>query len=171
MPHLLAHRLFLFTALALVALTACGEDEADNTRAVSTLETRLDQGGGELRGLEGTLFEGFVVTFPAASLRGETRIVVRETLDEPALPQGAASVGTQFRLEADPPDALQGQFQIRLPFDQGKVQEAQADLTAVKVWVRDPEQGWVLHEPISADERALTLSLDSFTALGAGLAP
>lgn len=160
-------RWVLALALAL-GLVACGGDEqGDDPKEISSLEATLGPGGGKVEGLANTLFEGFVLDVPPGALPENTSLLIRETNDEPDLPDGAHSVGTVFRLEASAPLGQEATLQI--PYSEQRVVRVGAEATEVKVWLRDPNDGWTLIEPSSRGQGTITIPISHFTAVGAGV--
>lgn len=161
--------------LSLATLTGCGgadedtsADRADAAHESGALTGTVTADGLTLIGEAGTPFDGVRVGLPAGGAAVGGHLSVRPATDLNPLPAGAVAVGPTFALELDE-GTLDQPVRLVLPFSPEAVVAAGRDLVAVKVWRVGPE-GWGLAEPLNVAADRVTLTLDTLTVVGAGLA-
>lgn len=168
---------FEVVAAAFLSLTPClttgcgGADEdppADAADEPGALSGTVTADGLTLIGDTDTAFEGVRVELPAGAATAGARLTIRPATDLNPLPSGAVAVGPTFALALDE-GTLDQPVQVVLPFSPEAVAAAGRELVAVKVWRVGPE-GWLLAEPLDVATGRVTLSLDTLTVVGAGLA-
>ncbi|MEO1266499.1 MAG: hypothetical protein AAFX99_00280 [Myxococcota bacterium] len=161
-------------ALCGVALLGFGcsedEDDASTDDTATQLSGTVDATGLALQGMSGTALEGVELTVAAGALPEgvEVTVVSVDFATVPPLPEQGVSVGPLVEVQVSDSSA-QGNFSLKLPFDQATVAANGQDSIQVKVWHRPPD-GWALLEPTSLESSFVEIESQSFASLfGAGI--
>ncbi|MEZ4236174.1 MAG: hypothetical protein R3F59_08425 [Myxococcota bacterium] len=152
--------------LTLLALGACGKGHDGYESLVQTIGPE----GGTIEGEAGSPFEGVRIVVPPGALDEPTDIAV-ERVDEGGqdLPDTALACGPMFDLQPSGL-VLHEPAEVTLPFDAEVVHDELRLPEEVKVWV-EGDGGWGRELPIDTTGSSVSVLLDSFAVVAAGVNP
>ncbi|MCB9650714.1 MAG: hypothetical protein H6730_29595 [Deltaproteobacteria bacterium] len=161
-----AARLVAFAA-ALAAGTGCAE-QGDPGASQTALSAIIGPAGGHLQGDRDGPYAGLELLIPAGALDADTEITITRLADGAhALPEAATGCGPMFAIEPAGL-ALKEPAQVKLPYDDAVVTDAELSGDEVKVWV-ETAAGWGRELQFESSDDTVSIELGELAVVAAGI--